>query len=164
VDGAQGRRSIARVIENNFGNWWLDAGNDFNSGQVLLGNRNQASSMSFCFDPVSMRVDALPSPARQQPSLITTQGGAPRRHCAEDIENNTQSQIINQFMASLLLEFVRRMFRNELSWMSAYIDMNAGSLRTQDITPEAVGRILNVEPRQLLRQSEQTKEKIKVRV
>src|SRR3989304_153782 len=35
VDNAEARRQIGQTLR--FGNWWLDAGNGFSSGQVLLG-------------------------------------------------------------------------------------------------------------------------------
>ncbi|MBA7689610.1 MAG: hypothetical protein GH143_01725 [Calditrichaeota bacterium] len=36
VDNAEARRSIANNFQ--FGNWWLDAGNGYSSGQVLIGS------------------------------------------------------------------------------------------------------------------------------
>jgi len=164
VDNAQARRDISVALDKNIAVWWLDSGNGFNSGQVLLGNYNRSEFLCESFRPAENKVTRLPSPALQQPSLIQLQGGGRRRNCAEDVANNEQSQVINQAMATLLLEFVRRMFHNQLSWMSAYIDLDAGSLRTVEATPQVFALMLGGNEDLYIHHPEVVKEKVKVRV
>jgi len=45
--------------------------------------------------------------------------------------------------------FVQKLLAGTLTWMAAYIDLEAGTLRTVDAEPEAVSRITGHTVRQL---------------
>jgi hypothetical protein len=149
VDGPVGRLAISKAIDgqHNYGNWWLDSGNGYNFGQVLLGNAATSENMLHAFHPDTHSVDKLPSPLLQCPELGMLQTDiTPVLNCAEAVQNNVQSQCINSVMAVLLQEFVRRIFHNELTWMGAYIDMNNGNLKCVDADPNICARIFKVRP------------------
>jgi len=55
-----------------------------------------------------------------------------------------QSPVINQSMAVLVLEFIHRLMQQRLTWMGAYLDMEAGTLQTVPAEPEIVARMLGV--------------------
>ncbi|MBA7632615.1 hypothetical protein ES703_40164 [subsurface metagenome] len=153
VDNAAARREIAETLR--FGNWWLDAGNGYSSGQVLIGNTNRMSELEGCFNKDNEEVYALPHPSIQLPSLLappTRQAGA-NRDCAEAVIDEEQSPVINQVMAVLVLEFVHRFLQGRLSWMGAYLDMEAGTLQTVPAEPKIVARMLGVKVDTLLRQN-----------
>ena len=153
VDNADARRSIAGTLD--YGNWWLDAGNGYSSGQVLIGNTNKMSYLEGCFDEENQEVYALPKPTLQLPSLLAppTRPVNDSRDCAEAVMAEEQSPVINQSMAALVLEFVHRFLQGRLSWMGAYLDMEAGTLQTVPADPEIVARMLGVKVDTLLRQS-----------
>jgi hypothetical protein len=52
-------------------------------------------------------------------------------------------------MAALVLTFVHKLLGGELTWMAAYLDLEAGTMRAVDATPEAVSRITGHTVRQL---------------
>ncbi len=146
VDNAAARRSIARVFERNWDNWWIDAGNSYNSGQVLIGNHSIKDNMIRCFHKADQTVDKLPLPSLQLPSLLVppTKPARARQDCAEAVESNLQSPVINQAMATLTLEFVYRLLTNNLTWMGAYLNLEAGTLQTVPAEPVTVARMLSM--------------------
>jgi hypothetical protein len=144
VDNAEARRSIARGY--NYGNWWLDAGNGQASGQVLIGNAEGAA-----FEPEGI-CRALPLPTIQRPELLVQVPSFPGRAPPQQggcVEIAEQGPTINQSMASLVVEVVRRIIEGTCSWMQLYLDMQAGSLHPVMATPEAVEMILGKKRRKL---------------
>ncbi len=109
--------------------WWVDAGNGENYGQILIGNvEGYAFSDGVCY--------GLPMPTIQRPDLLAE---VPQRaDCAEIAE---QGPTINQTIAALVVEVVRKLIGGSCSWMQLYIDMESGTLRPVLATPEAVERI-----------------------
>jgi len=144
VDRANARRSIAEGIE--WGDWWLDAGNGYQSGQVLIGNTGSVDGLEEAFDEKGQTVDHLPLPSLQLPSLLhqPTKSVTRQQDCAEAVENEEQSPTINQTMATLTIDFMYRLLKGTLTWMGAYIDMEAGTLKTVPAEPETVARMFGV--------------------
>jgi len=144
VDNVAARRSIAE--EWGYGNWWLDAGNGYSSGQVLIGNCRTAAHLEGGFDKEEQEVSALPIPTLQLPSLLAppTIPVKDTRDCAEAVMAEEQSPVINQAMATLVLEFMHRLLQGTLCWMGAYLDMEAGTLQTVPAEPMVLARMLGV--------------------
>ena len=148
VDNAAGRKAIAGNIQP-FG-WWLDAGNGEHSGQVLIGNTddNRHLESSFLNDGTVTR---LPLPTTQQPSLLVPAPQPEKRlDCAEAVEAGDQSPVINQAMAVLVLEFMDRLLTGRLTWMGAYLDLEAGTLSTVPAMPKEVARLTGLRVNQLV--------------
>jgi len=103
VDNASARRDIAGSMS--LGNWWLDAGNGRISGQVLIGDTRDTDTLQGVFDKDKMEVMHLPMPSLQLPSILAPPVRAqPKKlDCAEAIEADEQSPVINQAMATLVL-------------------------------------------------------------
>jgi len=151
VDNATARRSIAKSTSG-MGNWWLDAGNGYSSGQVLIGSATNPLYLENAFDEQTQEVEALPMPSLQLPSLLVPPTVVIEdKDCAEAIEDDEQSPVINQAMATLVLEFMHRLIRGNLTWMGAYIDMEAGTLQTVPADPVTVARMLGVKVDTLLK-------------
>jgi hypothetical protein len=112
--------------------WWIDAGNGENYGQVLIGNHK-----GYAFDTEKGLCLALPMPTIQRPDLLAQ---VPQRLGCADIAD--QGPTINQTMAALVLEVVRKLIDGSCSWMQLYIDMESGSLHPVLATPEAAERIV----------------------
>jgi len=141
VDNPEARRRIEESI--NWSNWWIDSGNGFNSGQVLIGNSREKEQMHEAFDSTEHLVRQLPVPTLQQPALLLP-AAKPAPDCAEAVQQEEQSPIINQAMATLILDMVNRLLRGTLTYMGVYLDMDAGSMQRVPATPMAVSRILSM--------------------
>lgn len=144
VDNVAARRNIANTLD--WGNWWLDSGNGHHSGQVLIGNARNVESLKASFNEREQTVRRLPIPTLQLPSLLApvTEPAREQRDCAEAVEAEDQSPTINQAMATLVLEFMYRLLKGKLSYMGAYLDLEAGSLNYVPAEPETVARICGV--------------------
>ncbi len=144
VDNAATRCLIADTLQ--LGNWWLDAGNGYSSGQVLIGNAKNLEHLENGFNREKREVYSLPMPTLQLPSLRAppTRAVNDNKDCAEAVLSEEQGPVINQSMAVLVLEFMHRLLRGELSWMGAYLDMDAGTLQTVPADPVTVARMLGV--------------------
>lgn len=144
VDNADARRTIAQTLAHS--NWWLDAGNGLSSGQVLLGNAKDITMLEGGFNRDSMEACRLPIPTWQLPSLLAppTREKPDDRGCAEAVAAEEQGPVINQAMATLVLEFVHRILKGTLTWMGAYIDLEAGTLQTVPTDPTTIARMCGV--------------------
>jgi len=141
VDNVEARRTIAEHFS--YGNWWIDAGNGYSSGQVLIGNSRDLEYLHGAFNEDTHEVDGLPLPTLQLPSLLVppTKPVRTPRDCAQAVADDEQSPIINQAMATLVLTFLHKLLTNSLTWMAAYIDLEAGTLQTVSAEPETVARM-----------------------
>ncbi len=141
VDNAEARQSIATKFQ--YGNWWIDAGNGDASGQVLIGNSATAEQLDAAFDPTERTVDRLPLPSLQAPSLLVPVARL-ARDCADEVAADTQSPLINQAMAFLVLQMVKQFLDGTLTWMGAYIDLAAGTLQYVPAEPKTVARMMGL--------------------
>jgi len=92
-------------------------------------------------------------PSWQLPSLLAppTVKDTNPQDCAEAVAAEEQSPVINQAMATLVLEFIYRLLNKKLTWMGAYIDLDAGILQTVPAEPEIVARMCGVKVDTLFR-------------
>ena len=58
--------------------------------------------------------------------------------------DDEQSPVINQAMATLVLTFVHKFLTKTLTWMGAYIDLDAGTLQAVPAEPETVARMMGM--------------------
>jgi molybdopterin/thiamine biosynthesis adenylyltransferase len=149
TDKTESRRNIAESITGM--NCWLDSGNGFNSGQVLIGNANKKEHLRECFNEGAHTVSRLPSPSMQVPALlIPPTKPEPARDCAEAVVDNEQSPTINIAMATLVLDFVWKFLSNKLTTMGAYIDLDAGSLKYVPADPKIMARMFSIKEESLM--------------
>jgi hypothetical protein len=142
VDNALARTELSQAISVNL--WWVDAGNDENWGQVLIGN-SRADQLPGAFDGPLQTVYKLPLPTLQSPQLLLPElapVGDP--DCAELVIAGIQSATINQIMAATMLEVTRRLIAGTCPWMSLYLDLDLGVMRPVYATPEHAARISGV--------------------
>ncbi len=143
VDNGPARQAIADSIHD--AQFWIDAGNGHNFGQVLIGNSKVDKLHPSFLEDICYR---LPLPTIQQPALLTQ---VPRRRsCAEAVAAEEQSPTINQAMAALVLEVVRRILNGTCPWMQLLLDLDAGTLTPTMATPEVVSRLTGIRPRRLI--------------
>jgi len=149
TDKTESRRNIAESITGM--NCWLDSGNGFNSGQVLIGNANKKEHLRECFNEGAHTVSRLPSPSMQVPALlIPPTKPEPARDCAEAVVDNEQSPTINQAMATIVLDMTWKFLSNKLTYMGVYVDLEAGSLKYIPNEPATIARQFSIKENQLM--------------
>lgn len=148
VDNAMARAAIASHIRDQ---WWVDAGNGPDFGQVLIGN-NRRGVGGCQFVPEKELVLELPPPTHVCPELVGPgPGGRPGDlgppgatwlPCAQAVEVGQQGPTINTWMAALVVETVVRLLEGRLTWWQAYLNLEDMSVRTVVPTPEGLARYL----------------------
>ena len=140
ADNAAARRAMAECLPGDPRRWLIDAGNDTNWGQVLIGN--VAEKMELEESPFTGETCHLaPAPTLQRPDLLTAVSTRPPDvDCASALDLTDQDPTINQMMASLVLQVVRRMVAGACPFMALYLDMDLGTVTPTYVTPEAVER------------------------
>ena len=145
ADNAAARKAMAECLPGSPHQWLIDAGNDTNWGQVLVGNVAEKLSWD---EPafVGETCYLLPVPTVQRPDLLTTVPTTPPDvDCAAALDLTDQDPTINQMMASLVLQVVRRMVAGACPFMGLYLDMEQGKVTPTYVTPEAVARVMGTD-------------------
>ena len=101
ADNAPARRAMAECLPGDPRRWLIDAGNDTNWGQVLVGNvadRDFGDEQAFTGGTCHLL------PTVQRPDLLTAVSTRPPDvDCAAALDLTDQDPTINQMMASLVL-------------------------------------------------------------
>lgn len=139
VDNAQARQAIAN---NDTPVWWIDSGNGHHSGQVLIGNAPKNIGHVFANNVTKY----LPKPSVQLPSILipTPEEKKKAQDCAQAVQREDQSKVINQAMAVVVLQAVDELINNRLTWMSAFINIETGALAYTPIETTTVARLCGV--------------------
>ena len=142
ADNAAARRAMAESLPGDPRRWLIDSGNDTNWGQVLIGNvadRDFGDEQAFAGETCHL----LPAPTVQRPDLLTAVSTTPPDvDCAAALDLTDQDPTINQMMASLVLQVVRRMAAGTCPFMGLYLDMEQGTVTPTYATPETVARVV----------------------
>ena len=151
VDNAGARRSMGRAFKASRSiegrtpdTWWIDCGNDRETGQVLLGSAATVEQLrgSFALEGLCQ---SLPSPAMQSPDLLRNIEQGPKRtgrlSCLELMLMQEQSLMINQRIANEAGEMLAQLllYRN-LQRFATFVDSKLGVQTSEYTTPEAVAR------------------------
>ena len=142
ADNAAARRAMADCLPGDPCRWLIDAGNDTNWGQVLVGN---VAEPVFLEEPpfTGETCHLAPAPTLQRPDLLTAVSTRPPDvDCAAALDLTDQDPTINQMMASLVLQVVRRMVAGTCPFLALYLDMDQGTVTPSYVTPEAVARLV----------------------
>lgn len=146
VDNAAARQEIAKTLKANSGDspphvWWLDCGNQRESGQVLLGSTNDPRALRSAF-PLDGFCQHLPSPVVQCPDLLTPLPEELSHHnlsCAELALANAQGLIVNQRVAAEAADYLARLLIHQnLRRFATWFDLASGSVKNHFITQEAI--------------------------
>ena len=140
-------RAMAECLPGDPCRWLIDAGNDTNWGQVLVGN---VAEPVFLEEPpfTGETCHLAPAPTLQRPDLLTAVSTRPPDvDCAAALDLTDQDPTINQMMASLVLQVVRRMVAGTCSFLALYLDMDLGTVTPSYVTPEAVARLIGTNRR-----------------
>ena len=141
VDNAMARAEMAAAVKPWM--WYIDAGNGETWGQVLVGNCSEKEAFRDSFQPDANLVTRLPLPSMQVPALLESQPDSrPDLDCAAALDLTDQDPTINQVMATLVLQVVRRLVAGTCPWMALYLDLNLGTVRPVYATPEEVRKVV----------------------
>ena len=128
ADNAAARRAMAECLPGDPCRWLIDAGNDTNWGQILIGNVAEPVVLEeppFTGDTCHL----APAPTLQRPDLLTAVSTRPPDvDCAAALDLTDQDPTINQMMASLVLQVVRRMVAGTCPFLALYLDMDLGTV------------------------------------
>jgi PRTRC genetic system ThiF family protein len=151
VDNPGARRAINRALKmcretegRTPDTWWIDCGNDRETGQVLIGSATTPYQLrgAFAIDPLCQ---SLPSPAMQCPDLLRAVEEGPKRKqrlsCLQLMLMNEQSLMINQRIANEAGEMLTQLllYRN-LQRFATFVDTKLGVQTSEYTTPDAVAR------------------------
>ncbi len=160
VDNPAARRSIAEAVNTE---WWVDAGNSENSGQVVVGNTIRGEDLKKSFYEDAGVCTRLPLPTVQVPELLLpipesapdqpAHGTPDPVDCAQAVEAGDQSPVVNQWMAALVVQFVSRLMAGTLEWMGAYVDLDLGTLRPVEASPKVVARMTGLTQKALVNEN-----------
>lgn len=143
VDNAAARQQIAASLHH----WgpkalWIDCGNHEHSGQVLVGSTAFQWELAKACAVPSMCVD-LPSPALVAPELLVPPTVQPIRaeDCAAAMEDNRQSLLINQAMATIAGQYLANLlFQGQITTFETIVDLESLSMRSTPITAATIAR------------------------
>ena len=132
---------MAECLPGHPARWLIDAGNDTNWGQVLDRQRLRPGGLGGASRSKGETCYLAPAPTLQRPDLLTAVSTRPPDvDCAAALDLTDQDPTINQMMASLVLQVVRRMVAGTCPFMALYLDMDLGTVTPIYVTPEAVER------------------------
>lgn len=136
VDNHEARKALASAD----GYTWIDCGNHFSSGQVIIGNKSQTKDLL-----VSMRsakdgeLRWLPNAAALFPSLLDPEpvSAAPAQSCADLVQFGEQHLLINDLVAQVGAGYVYKLLhRQPIKSFITYVDLDGLSMRSLPICPD----------------------------
>ena len=119
---------------------------------MLIGNAH-LHELRAGFDEPRQTCYRLPLPTIQHPKLLSPPPAEEVRplSCAELMDTCDQDPTINQAMAAVVLQVVRRLVMGDCPWMALYLDLHHGTLSPILATPENVSRITKIREARLVR-------------
>jgi PRTRC genetic system ThiF family protein len=139
VDNEQGRREMARAVDDARGRlWWLDSGNAEFNGQCLIGNLPKGMPVEL--SPLGL-CNGLPAPHVQEPDLLEPDPGDPNLSCAEMVLREEQSLMVNQAAAAIAAQYVTAfVLQRQVTQMGTYFNLAPTVMRPRLITAANVRR------------------------
>ena len=162
VDNAAARRSIAATLASVAGHhgrgpgsvWWLDSGNGYSSGQVLLGNAVRPEDLRGAFDRASGICRALPSPSLQRPDLLesipapdpSNDPSPSTLDCVDRVVRGEQAPTVNAMAAVIVATYVSRLLDGSCDSFASYFDLADGTLRSLPAEPSVIADLVGLHP------------------
>lgn len=122
VDTAAARADIAKLFEWGTSLFWLDCGNNYQNGQIIIGNGHDGQAV---FDEFGY-CQSYPYPHRSEPDLIQTQSAQSSLSCAEALVENLQSFAINSMIASQATAMLHALLLGQLDYWKVVVDLQSG--------------------------------------
>ena len=132
VDNAAARRELASVERAIY----LDAGNHYDSGNVILGTNTTRKPSAY-----DHRYTDLPTAAVVHPELLIDELDTPAVNlsCAELTERGDQHLFINDLIATVAANYLYKLlYRLPISTWITYVSSDPMALNSIEITPENI--------------------------
>jgi PRTRC genetic system ThiF family protein len=117
--------------------WWLDCGNGYTGGQVLLGSAHTRAQLKHAFRLPTV-CTTLPSPGWQRSELLKPAPDEKGIDCTEITRLNAQSLSVNQVIASVAADYLNGLLLGGLRCFATYVSLQAKVMRSSYVTPESV--------------------------
>jgi PRTRC genetic system ThiF family protein len=152
VDNAAARQALHQALREHGDTayvWWLDCGNSYTDGQVVLGSAPNLARLGSAFRIPTVCAQ-LPSPVLVHPNLLVAKAeelSDAGLSCEEILARNAQSLTVNQQVAAVAGHYlVELLLTGALKRFATYFDLASGSMRSNYITPEALTRAVGQTP------------------
>jgi PRTRC genetic system ThiF family protein len=125
--------------------WWIDCGNEYSGGQVLVGNSLRLDSERFTKEEKLGLCSQLPLPSSQAPDLVDTGRKSLARGlpCAEAAVREEQSLMVNRAVATFASQFLYKVIvKREIDIMAVYLGLDSCSARPVAVTRENMQKYL----------------------
>lgn len=150
VDGHEGRAEIAKVKSST----WIDCGNHFSSGQVVVGNTDDRKAVFYgLFEALrhaqqmedkgkkaELKTRWLPNVGLLFPQLLVPESkpaAVPDLSCADLVAVGDQHLLINDYVAAVAAQYVWKLLnRQPVTSFLTYVDCDGMSMRSLPITSE----------------------------
>lgn len=135
VDNHLARRELASV----HGAVWIDSGNHFNAGQVVIGNTGAPETMMRGIDGKNGGYAYLPNAGLLFPSLLEPEPDAqpqpePQRSCAELVAAREQDLLVNDWMAPVMSQYIYKLLhRQPITSFVSYVSADGMNVRSVPI-------------------------------
>jgi PRTRC genetic system ThiF family protein len=135
VDNHLARRELAKAN----GAIWIDSGNHFNAGQVVIGNTGDRETVLRSIDGQNGRYAYLPHagllfPALLEPEPQVNLQPQPERSCAELVAAREQDLLVTDWMAVAAAQYVYKLLhRQSITSFVSYVSADGMSVRSVPI-------------------------------
>lgn len=136
VDNEAARRELAAVR-----GLWLDCGNHFSSGQVILGNSGKREKVLRGLESADDVVHTLPNAALLFPQLLEPEPVpvAQPQSCADLVEQGAQHLLVNDWLAAVAAQYVYKLLhRQRIESFMTYVDVDTLTTRSLPITRDEI--------------------------
>lgn len=135
VDNHLARRELAKANDA----IWVDAGNHFNAGQVVIGNTSDPETALRYIDGQNSKYPYLPNagllfPALLEPEPEIKPQPEPEHSCAELVATREQDLLINDWMATIAAQYIYKLLhRQPITSFVSYVSADSMSVRSVPI-------------------------------
>lgn len=139
IVGAVDNHLARRELANAKGAIWIDAGNHFNAGQVVIGNTGDHETAMRSINGQNGRYAYLPNAGLLFPALLEPEPEVklqtqPERSCAELVAAREQDLLVNDWMAVATAQYVYKLLhRQPITSFASYISADGMSVRSLPI-------------------------------
>lgn len=148
VDQAAGRIALHQALQHGW-HLWLDSGNHERSGQVVIGTSVRRRDLQDALKLGGI-CTALPAPSLVYPDLVLPPSAParPEQACAQAMQDNVQSLMLNQMMAAIAAEYVAKLvLQQRITTFETVVDLDTLAMRSTPITAHNLAPYLPAAPR-----------------
>lgn len=124
VDTGKARRTIAEALKARQDDVvWLDAGNGYDRGQVIIGNSFDGKELRQSVEENLNIARCLPYPSLALPELLKSER-KPAPSCAQAVQEEVQGLFVNRFIASIVGQYLYWFLQGQLSVSQTWVHLD----------------------------------------